>query len=85
MSVKLGNDDSMRTGDWDTDEPSVHCLYQLVSVLKGLILEKIYELSVGTNETVRCIRMSTVLVNANEAFITRPKVIQNCTIHSSFS
>ena len=51
-----------------------------VSILKGLILEKLYELFIGTNEIVHFIPVSTVLENAKEAFITRPKVIKNCTI-----
>ena len=37
---------------------SVRCPYYPVSVESGLILKKVYELSVGTNETVRIKRVS---------------------------
>lgn len=48
-----------------------------MSILKGLLLEKLYELFVGTNEIVHFIPVSTVFVNANEALI---KIIKNWTI-----
>ena len=41
-----------------TWEKNVHCLYYPVSVLGGLFFEKIYELFVGTLETVSYIRVS---------------------------
>ena len=55
-------------------------LTRQVSILKGLILEKLYKLFVGTIEIVHSIPVSTVLENANEALITRLKVIKNWTI-----
>ena len=52
-----------------------------MSVLEGFNLEKICELLVGTNDTIIYgYPLSTVLVNGNEVFITRPKVIKNCTV-----
>ena len=47
---------------------SVGCLYELVSVLSGLILEKIYELFVGTNETFRNIRVSVFSLSTDVLF-----------------
>ena len=41
-------------------QKSVRCPYKRVSVISGLILEKIYELFVGTNETVRNIGVSVL-------------------------
>ena len=63
---------------------SVRCPCQPVSVLSGLILEKIYEVFVQTNETVLNIRVSVlsglILGEIYEVFVETNETVLNIRV-----